>query len=150
MLSLVTTTLTTIVRLPERPREQDPLTRTMPPAAKDPGHPVYNAIPGRYANRIGKATYTIDGKVFKTQDNDGGNTLHSGTNNWSYRFWNVTAVSSDSITFSIADQSNSSMGMIGLVTSSVTYSVTNNTWNIKITANSPEAKTRKLTHDPEQ
>ncbi|KAK0611426.1 galactose mutarotase-like domain-containing protein [Immersiella caudata] len=111
---------------------------------KDPGHPVYNAIPGRYANRIGKATYTIDGVVYKTQDNDGGNTLHSGTNNWSFRFWNVTAVSADSITFSIHDPSNSSLGMIGAVDSSVTYSVTNNTWNIKITASSPEAKTPVL------
>ncbi|KAK5662477.1 hypothetical protein OQA88_8388 [Cercophora sp. LCS_1] len=111
---------------------------------KDPGHPVYNAIPGRYANRIGKATYTIDGVVYKTQDNDGGNTLHSGTNNWSFRFWNVTAVSADSITFSILDKSNSSLGMIGDVTSSVTYSVTNSTWNIKITANSLDAKTPVL------
>jgi len=104
---------------------------------------VYNAIPGRYANRIGKATYTIDGVVYKTQDNDGGNTLHSGTNNWSFRFWDVTDVTADSITFSIKDASNSSLGMLGLVESSVTYSVTANKWNIKITANSPEAKTRK-------
>jgi len=110
----------------------------------DPGHPVYNSIPGRYANRIGNGTYKIDGKTFTTEKNDGSNTLHSGTNNWSFRFWNVTAVSSDSITFSISDKSNSSLGMIGLVESSVTYSLTNNTWNIKITANSPEAKTPVL------
>jgi aldose 1-epimerase len=111
---------------------------------KDPGHPVYNAIPGRYANRIGNATYSINGTVYHTQDNDGGNTLHSGTNNWSFRFWNVTALSADSITFSIADASNSSLGMLGLVQSSVTYSVTNSTWNIKITASSPEVKTPVL------
>lgn len=118
----------------------------MPPAAKDPGHPVYNAIPGRYANRIGKATYTIDGKVFKTQDNDGGNTLHSGTNNWSFRTWNVAAVSADSITFSITDASNSSLGMIGTVHANVTYSVAGGKWNIKMLADSPEAKTRKDPH----
>lgn len=110
----------------------------------DPGHPVYNAIPGRYANRIGKATYTIDGVVYKTQDNDGGNTLHSGTNNWSFRVWNVTAVTADSITFSIHDPSNSSLGMIGDVDSTVTYSVANNKWNIKIEASSPQAKTPVL------
>ncbi|KAM7198191.1 aldose 1-epimerase [Naviculisporaceae sp. PSN 640] len=108
---------------------------------KDPGHPVYNSIPGRYANRIGKAKYTLDGKEYMTQDNDGGNTLHSGTNNWSFRYWNVTALSPESITFSIVDASNSSLGMLGRVESSVTYSVTNSTWNIKITASSPEQRT---------
>ncbi|KAK3987318.1 aldose 1-epimerase [Cladorrhinum sp. PSN332] len=108
---------------------------------KDPGHPVYNAIPGRYANRIGNGEYTIDGVKYKTEKNDGANTLHSGTNNWSFRFWDVTAVSDDSITFSIVDKSNSSQGLFGRVESSVTYSVTNSTWKIKITATSPEQKT---------
>lgn len=111
--------------------------------AKDPGHPVYNAIPGRYANRIGNGEYKIDGVTYKTQKNDGDNTLHSGTNNWSFRFWNVTAASQDSITFSIVDQSNSSQGFPGRVESSVTYSVTNSTWKIKITATSPEQKSRQ-------
>ncbi|KAK4101178.1 aldose epimerase-like protein, partial [Parathielavia hyrcaniae] len=108
---------------------------------KDPGHPVYNAVPGRYANRIGKGQYQIDGVTYHTEKNDGENTLHSGTNNWSFRFWNVTAFSSDSITFSILDQSNSSLGMLGDVKSSVTYSVSKSTWNIKMTAKSLDPKT---------
>jgi len=108
---------------------------------------VYNAIPGRYANRIGNGEYSIDGKVFKTEKNDGPNTLHSGTNNWSFRFWNVTAFSSDSITFSILDKSNSSQGMIGDVVSSVTYKVTKNKWHISMTAKSLQAKTREFRID---
>ncbi|KAK3689061.1 galactose mutarotase-like domain-containing protein [Podospora appendiculata] len=108
---------------------------------KDPGHPVYNSIPGRYVSRIGKGTYTIDGKVYKTELNDGENTLHSGTNNWSFRFWNVTALSADSITFGISDASNSSLGMIGRVDASVTYSLKNSTWRIQMTAVSPDNKT---------
>ncbi|KAK3312856.1 galactose mutarotase-like domain-containing protein [Apodospora peruviana] len=108
---------------------------------KDPGHPVYNSIPGRYVNRIGKAKYTLDGKEYITEKNDGDNTLHSGTNNWSFRFWNVTALTPESITFSISDASNSSLGMIGRVDSSVTYSVSNSTWSIKMTASSPDNKT---------
>ncbi|VBB80722.1 Putative aldose 1-epimerase [Podospora comata] len=107
----------------------------------DPGHPVYNAIPGRYANRIGNGKYSIDGVEYTTQKNDGDNTLHSGTNNWSFRFWEVTALSEDSITFSILDKSNSSQGFFGDVKSSVTYSVTDSTWKIKITADSLDQKT---------
>ncbi|KAK4237116.1 galactose mutarotase-like domain-containing protein [Achaetomium macrosporum] len=111
---------------------------------KDPGHPVYNAIPGRYANRIGNAQYTIDGVTYHTEKNDGDNTLHSGTNNWSYRFWNVTGFSSDSITFSILDASNSSVGMLGRVEASVTYSVTKSKWHIKMKAKSLDQKTPLL------
>lgn len=107
----------------------------------DPGHPVYNAIPGRYVNRIGNGTYTIDGKVYHTEKNDGPNTLHSGTNNWSYRVWNVTDVTSSSITFSIHDPSNSSLGMIGDVDARVTYSVSKNKWSIVMDATSPDQKT---------
>ncbi|KAI4921820.1 hypothetical protein J4E90_000247 [Alternaria incomplexa] len=107
----------------------------------DPGHPVYNAIPGRYVNRIGNGEYSIDNATYHTEKNDGPNTLHSGTNNWSYRMWNVSAVTNSSITFSISDASNSSLGMIGRVDASVTYSVSKNKWHISMDATSPEAKT---------
>lgn len=50
---------------------------------------MYNAIPGRYVNRIGNGTYSIGDEEFATEKNDGDNTLHSGSNNWSYRFWEV-------------------------------------------------------------
>jgi galactose mutarotase-like enzyme len=80
--------------------------------------------------------------TYQTQKNDGPNTLHSGTNNWSFRFWNVTAVTADSITFSLLDRSNSSQGMVGDVSASVTYSVrANATWHISMTATSPQQKT---------
>lgn len=119
---------------------EDKLTRTH--TAEDPGHPVYNAIPGRYANRIGNGKYTLDGKTYLTEKNDGNNTLHSGTNNWSYRFWDVTEVTDDSITFSILDKANSSQGFPGDVKASVTYSVKGSTWNIKMTAEALDHKTR--------
>ncbi|CAJ2511850.1 Uu.00g074750.m01.CDS01 [Anthostomella pinea] len=108
--------------------------------AEDPVHPVYNSIPGRYVNRIGHGKYTIDNKTYSTQLNDGNNTLHVGTNNWSYRTWSVAAASEDTITFNIRDEANSSQGMPGLVRANVTYSVTNSTWNIKMQATSPQTK----------
>jgi aldose 1-epimerase len=104
---------------------------------------VYNAIPGRYVNRIGKATYTLDNVTYHTEMNDGNNTLHSGTNNWSYKFWNVTAVSDTSITFSISDPGMTEKGMPGLINANVTYSVTNSKWSIKMMATAPEVRTRK-------
>jgi len=109
--------------------------------AVDPGHPVYNAIPGRYVNRIGDGQYSIDNETFHTQKNDGPNTLHSGTNNWSYRTWSVSKVSKTSITFSVYDKSNSSLGMLGDVQASVTYSVSKNKWSIAMDAVSEDRKT---------
>lgn len=103
---------------------------------------MYNSIPGRYVNRIGKGKYTIDNTTYATQINDGSNTLHSGTNNWSYRVWNVTDATEDSITFTVKDASNSSQGMLGLVHGQVTYSVKGGAWKIKMEATSPEARTR--------
>uniref|UniRef100_A0A8H7KCE3 Aldose 1-epimerase n=1 Tax=Bionectria ochroleuca TaxID=29856 RepID=A0A8H7KCE3_BIOOC len=107
----------------------------------DPSHPVYNAIPGRYVNRISNASYTIGDETFHTEKNDGENTLHSGTNNWSFRTWDVTKFTKDSITFSILDKSNSSQGMIGDVYSKVTYSVKDSVWKITMEATSPQALT---------
>jgi aldose 1-epimerase len=82
--------------------------------------------------------------TYHTELNDGNNTLHSGTNNWSYRTWNVTDLNATSITFSITDSSNSSQNMLGNVFSKVTYSVDNSTWNIKMEATSSQHKTRML------
>lgn len=110
--------------------------------AEDPGHPVYNSIPGRYVNRIGNGKYTLDGKTYTTEKNDGSNTLHSGSNNWSYRTWEVANVAEDSITFSIHDASESSQGMPGDVDAKVTYSVKDSVWNIKMEATSLDVKTR--------
>lgn len=103
---------------------------------------MYNAIPGRYVNRIGNGKYTLDNVTHTTEKNDGSNTLHSGSNNWSYRTWDVAAATEDSITFSISDASNSSMGMLGLVEAKVTYSVSDGTWKIKMEAVSPEERSR--------
>lgn len=110
--------------------------------AVDPNHPVYNAIPGRYANRIGNGQFTLDGITYHTPQNDGNNTLHSGPNNWSYRFWNVTGLTYNSITFSIYDPANST-GMPGHVEANVTYTLEAKTWKIKINAISPDVRTRK-------
>ena len=105
---------------------------------------MYNSIPGRYVNRIGYGKYDIDGKEYLTEQNDGNNTLHSGTNNWSYRFWEATKATANSITFSILDKSNSSQNMLGDVSATVTYTVKDSALHIKMGAASPQQKTRRF------
>jgi aldose 1-epimerase len=49
--------------------------------------PYFGAIVGRYANRIGKAQFKLDGKTYKLPANDGPNTLHGGTQGFDKAVW---------------------------------------------------------------
>jgi aldose 1-epimerase len=51
-------------------------------------NPAYlGAIVGRYANRIGKAEFTLDGKTYKLAANDKGNSLHGGLKGFDKALW---------------------------------------------------------------
>ena len=52
----------------------------------------FGAIIGRFANRIGKAEFTLEGQTYRLEANDGVNTLHSGTNGLDQRVWAVAPV----------------------------------------------------------
>lgn len=54
---------------------------------------------GRYGNRIGHGTFTLDGKKYQLALNDHGRaTLHGGTVGFNRRLWKVTAASAHSVT----------------------------------------------------
>lgn len=82
----------------------------------------YGAIVGRYGNRIGNATFTLNGETYQLEKNDGENSLHGGTNGVYNKVWNVKDTSASSITFSYTSPDGEA-GYPGNVGMEVTYSV---------------------------
>lgn len=51
--------------------------------------PYFGAIVGRYANRIGGAKFSLDGRTYKLAANDGPNTLHGGLKGFDKVVWSA-------------------------------------------------------------
>lgn len=83
----------------------------------------FGATVGPNANRIGGAAFTLSGKRYQLDVNDGENNLHSHAElGYHKRVWDVKE-GTDSVTFFIEDE-DGSMGFPGNKKVSVTYTVT--------------------------
>jgi len=51
--------------------------------------PYFGALVGRYANRIAKGTFSLDGKEYHIPLNDGPNALHGGPKGFDKRVWDA-------------------------------------------------------------
>ena len=54
----------------------------------------FGASVDRYANRIAKGKFTLDGKTYTLATNDGPNSLHGGLKGFDKRMWKIDSVSS--------------------------------------------------------
>jgi aldose 1-epimerase len=52
------------------------------------------ATVGRFANRIARGTFSLDGRTYRTPTNDGQNALHGGTVGFDKVLWSVVSVTS--------------------------------------------------------
>jgi aldose 1-epimerase len=57
--------------------------------------PYFGAIVGRYANRVAKGKFKLDGKEYTLALNNGPNTLHGGLNGFDKAIWHVEEIQSN-------------------------------------------------------
>ena len=88
-----------------------------------PGERFFGAAIGRLANRLGGASFVLDGKEYKTAPNDNGNTLHGGFVGFDRQDWMVESVSESAISFFLKD-ANGQEGWPGNLTVHMRYELT--------------------------
>ncbi len=90
------------------------------------GDMSFGSVVGRYANRIAKGKFTIDGVEYNTPLNNGPNTLHGGPKGWHSVVWDTEILKDNkfpSVKFSYVSP-DMEQGFPGKVNVSVTYTWT--------------------------
>jgi aldose 1-epimerase len=83
--------------------------------------PYFGTLIGRYANRIAKAKFTLDGKEYKLAANDNGNSLHGGKKGFDKVVWNASAAGG-SLTLTYVSKDGEE-GYPGTLTAKVVYTL---------------------------
>ncbi|NOI64880.1 galactose-1-epimerase [Vibrio sp. 99-8-1] len=101
---------------------------------------------GRYANRIAKGQFSIDGQPYQLEVNQAGNTLHGGVTGFDAYRWAVEKQAADFVQFSLFSE-DGDQGFPGNVTCSVRYTLTDdNEVVIQYLANTDKATPVNLTN----
>lgn len=105
------------------------------------GERFLGAVCGRYANRIAKGHFTIDGKEYNLPINNNGQTLHGGIKGLDLVIWNVISASNSVINFEYTSP-DLEEGFPGTLSILMKYELTDDN-EFRITY---KAKTDKATH----
>jgi aldose 1-epimerase len=92
------------------------------------GHPYFGCITGRYANRIARGTFTLDGVMYRLALNNGENSLHGGTVGFDKVVWaaeDASGPDGPAVTLSRVSPDGEE-GYPGNLTVEVTYTLTDN------------------------
>jgi aldose 1-epimerase len=88
--------------------------------------PFFGVTVGRFANRIGGSAFILNGKTYRLDNNDGGNTLHSGFRGFDKMLWDAEAYEENGgvyVRFEL-ESPDGDGGFPGKLKTAVTYGVT--------------------------
>jgi aldose 1-epimerase len=91
-------------------------------------NPYFGALVGRYANRIGGAKFSLDGKEYNVPKNDGPNCLHGGIHNFSKQVWTAKGAGTPNEARLVLEyvSADGEEGFPGKLTATVTYTLDDN------------------------
>lgn len=87
------------------------------------GDKYFGATVGRVANRIGRASFELNGKTYQLTQNDHQNSLHGGRDYYNQRMWEVEEADDSHVTF-LLHSGDGDQGYPGDVDIHVTYTLT--------------------------
>lgn len=88
-----------------------------------PNEPYFGCTIGRYGNRIGNAKFTLDGKQYILDANNGPHSLHGGREGFHTKVWEAAQKDSQSVSFTYLS-ADGDAGYPGNLTVKVTYTLT--------------------------
>ena len=104
----------------------------------------FGVIAGRYANRIAKGRFELEGKTVQTTINDGVNMLHGGVEGFDKRNWEGEMVP-DGVEFTLVSP-DGDQGFPGTLTVRVRYTLRGSVVRIEYSASSDKATVVNLTN----
>ena len=102
-------------------------------------HPHLGAIVGRYANRIARGRFTLEGQEVQLPTNNGAHTLHGGPHGFGRSPWTVTQLSASTLELRLTS-ADGDQGFPGRLEVRVQYALTpENAWRIDYEAHCDRA-----------
>ena len=108
-------------------------------------NPFFGALIGRYANRIAKGQFTLDGKTSQLSINNGPNTLHGGTRGFDQRVWDAHAGSGATLDL-IYESADGEEGFPGKVKAKAVYTLEGSELKVEFTATTDKPTVINLTN----
>ena len=109
------------LEIPDRAGRRDNVVLGLPTLADYVRHsPYFGAIVGRYANRIARGRFTLDGAEHRLACNDGPNALHGGVRGFDKRVWDIVEAGARRLVLAYASPDGEE-GYPGALRVTVTY-----------------------------